>query len=84
MVTKTVECCWYCSERHASVDQVREIILFLTAGRVFTARILYSFNSSNIELINSQKHVEFKASLLVADRKTTEYGGWGGWGGGVE
>lgn len=84
MVTKTVECCWYCSERHASLDQVREIILFLTAGCVFTAFILYSLNSSNVKLINSQEHADFKTSLLVADRKTTGYGGWGGQGGGVE
>ena len=83
MVTKTVECCWSCSERHASLDQVREIILFLTAGCVFTAFILCSFNSSNVQLINSQEHAhaDFKTSLLVADRKTTGYGGWGGQGG---
>lgn len=81
MVTKTVECCWYCSERHASLDQVREIILFLTAGCVSTAFILCSFNSSNVKLINSQEHADFKTSLLVADRKTTGYGGWGGQGG---
>lgn len=78
MVTKTVECCWSCSQRHASLDQVREIIVFLTAGRVFTAFILYSFNSSNVKLINSQGHAEFKTSLLVADRRTTGHGGWGG------
>lgn len=81
MVTKTVECCWYCSERHASLDQVREIILFHTAGWVFTVLILYSFNSSNVKWINSQEQAEFKTSLLVADRKTTECGGWGGQGG---
>lgn len=39
------------------------------------------FNSSNVKLINSQEHADFKTSLLVADRKTTGYGGWGGQGG---
>lgn len=78
MVTKTVECCWYRSERHASLDQVREIILFLTAGRAFTTFILYSFNSSKVKLISRREHAEFKTPLLVADRKTTGYGGWGG------
>lgn len=80
MVTKTVECCWYCSERHASLDQVREIILFLTAGCVFTAFILYSLNSSNVKLVNSQEHADF-TSLLSCRQEN--YRVWGlGWAGG--
>lgn len=43
--------------------------------------VYFIFNSSNAKWINSQEHAEFKTSLLVADRKTTGYGGWGGHGG---